>query len=107
MQARLELREPAEVRWWVTGEDGYASPKYVRSFTRQDANVIWRRHIDPQPTTGGLTQKPGNTPGAPIHRGYFQLHFETVSDQRPIPLGTSEQVRFTVDCNPQPNRVRR
>jgi hypothetical protein len=98
MQARIELREPAEVRWWVTGEDGYESPKYVRSFTRPDANVIWRRHIDPKPTTGGLTQKPGSTPGAPIHRGYFQLHFETVSDERAIPLGTSERAGFTVDC---------
>ena len=109
MQARLELREPAEVRWWVTGEDGYESPKYVRSFTRREESLIWRRHIDPKPTTGGLTQTPGASSGAPIHRGFFQVHFETASDQgRPITLGTSDRVPFTVDCNPEPvNRIRR
>jgi hypothetical protein len=109
MQARLELRKPAEVRWWVTGEDGYESPKYVRSFTSPDASLVWRRHIDPKPTTGGLTQAPGGKPRAPIHRGYFQVHFETVSDQgRAIPLGESNRVPFTVDCNPAPpNRIKR
>jgi len=106
MQARLELRAPAEVRWWVTGEDGYQSPKYVRSFTRPQGSLIWRRHIDPKPATGGLTQKPGAKPSAPIHRGYFQVHFEAVSD-RPIPLGTSERVPFTVDCSPASTNRRR
>ena len=103
MQARLDLREPSEVRWWVTGEDGYESPKSVRSFTKPEATLIWRRHIDPKVTTGGLTQKPGSKPNAPIHRGFFQIHFETASDQgRSIPLGTSDRVPFTVDCNPGP-----
>lgn len=101
MQARVQLREPAEVRWWVTGEDGYESPKYVRNFTKPDANVIWRRQIDPKPTTGGLTQKPGAKPSALIHRGYFQLHFETVSDTRAIPLGSSEKAEFTLACETQ------
>ena len=100
MQARLELREPTAVRWWVTGENGYESPKSVRSFTKPEATLIWRRHIDPKPTTGGVTQKPGGKPNAPIHRGFFQLHFETASDEgRAIPLGRSDRVPFTVDCN--------
>jgi len=109
MQARLELRRPAEVRWWVTGEDGYQSPKYVRNFTSSDASLIWRRHIDPKPTAGRLTQVPEGKPRAPIHQGYFQVHFETVSDQdRAIPLGESDRVPFTVDCNPEPsNRLKR
>lgn len=109
MQARLQLRQPADVRWWVTGEDGYESPKYVRSMTRPEESLIWRRHIDPEPTTGGLTQEPGSKPNAPIHRGFFQLHFETASGQgRAIPLGTSDKIPFTVDCNREPdNRVRR
>lgn len=106
MQARLELREPAEVRWWVTGEDGYQSPKYVRSFTRPQGSLVWRRHIDPKPATGSLTQKPGAKPSAPIHRGYFQVHFEAVSD-RPIPFGTSDRVPFIVDCNPAAPNIRR
>jgi hypothetical protein len=90
MQARLELSRPVEVRWWVTGEGGYQSPKYVRAFTKSEASLIWRRHINPQPT-------------APIHRGYFQLHFETVSEQdRGLPLGESERASFTVDCHAEP-----
>ena len=48
-------------------------------------------------------------PAAPIHQGYFQLHFETVSDQeRGIPLGESERASFTVDCNAKPpDRLKR
>lgn len=104
MQVRLELRRPTEVRWWVTGEDGYRSPKYVRNIATPDASLIWRRHIDPKPTTGGLSQAPGGTPRAPIHRGYFQVHFETAPGPgRAIPLGASDKVSFTVDCNPAPH----
>lgn len=102
MRARLALRQPTEVRWWVTGEDGYRSPKYVRKLTEPDASLIWRRHIDPKPAIGGLTQAPDSAPRAPIHRGYFQLHVETAPDPgRPaIALGRSDRVPFLVDCNP-------
>ena len=109
MQARLELREPVEVQWWVSGEDGYQSPKYVRNFTTPDASLIWRRHIDPKQTTGGLSQMPGGKPGAAIHRGYFQIHFETAPDRdQPVSLGESDRVPFTVDCSAAPpDRFRR
>ena len=102
MQARLDLSRPVEVRWWVTGEDGYESPKYVRSFTRSEASLIWRRHIDPQPSARDTTMTvQGGQPRLPVHAGYFQLHVETApKDGRSLSLGQSERVPFTVDCNP-------
>ena len=103
MQARLELRRPVEMRWWVTGEDGYQSPKYVRAFNEPQATLIWRRHIDPQPAAGNtMTQTTGKA-RAPVHQGYFQVHFETVAEEgRAVPLGESNRIPFTVDCNPEP-----
>lgn len=110
MQARLALSRPVEVRWWVTGEDGYQSPKYVRSFTRPEASLVWRRHIDPQAsaTQKTMTMQGGGAP-KPVHQGYFQLHLETAPKQgRSISLGESERVPFTVDCNPEaPDRFER
>jgi hypothetical protein len=105
LQARLELREPVEVRWWVTGEDGYESPKHVRSFTKPEESLTWRRNIDPKPATGGLSASPAARP----HRGFMQVHLETASLQgQAIPLGVSDRVPFAVDCNPEPaNQIRR
>jgi hypothetical protein len=103
MQARIEVRQPVAVRWWVTGEDGYASPKYERSFTQPENALQWRRHIDPQPTgRDRMIQLQGGTVRAPVHEGYFEMHLETKPSQgRSLPLGASDRASFTVDCNPE------